>query len=80
MLSTSDPGGGSCRAMVSDVSMVKYTSMGHSFFSEGTTHTNVSKAVLTCYYVGEKTTVQVSDTHCCTLGHEPGLQTEDRGR
>lgn len=35
MLSTSDPGGGSCRAMVSDVSMVKYTSMGHSFFSGG---------------------------------------------
>lgn len=29
MLSTSAPGGGSCRAMVSDVSMVKYTSTGH---------------------------------------------------
>lgn len=37
MLSTSDPGGDSCRAMVSDVSMVKYTSMGHSFFSGGNT-------------------------------------------
>lgn len=37
MLSTRDPGGGSCRAMVSDVSMVKYTSMGQSFFSGGNT-------------------------------------------
>lgn len=35
MLFTNDPGGGSCRAMVSDVSMVKYTSMGHSLFSGG---------------------------------------------
>lgn len=34
MLLTNDPGGGSCRAIVSDVSMVKYTSMGHSVFSE----------------------------------------------
>lgn len=39
MLSTSEPGGGSCRAMVSDVSIVKYTSMGHSFFS--TRNTNI---------------------------------------
>lgn len=38
MLSTRDPGGGSCRAMVSDVSIVKYTSMGHSFFPAGRTH------------------------------------------
>lgn len=35
MLSTSEPGGGSCRAMVSDVSMVKYTSMGQSVCSGG---------------------------------------------
>lgn len=42
MLSTSDPGGGSCRAMVSDVSMVKYTSMGHSCFSGGNKHTKIT--------------------------------------
>lgn len=42
MLSTSDPGGGSCRAMVSDVSMVKYTSMGHSFLSGGNKHTKIT--------------------------------------
>lgn len=39
MLSTRDPGGGSCRAMVSDVSMVKYMSMGQSFFSARMIHT-----------------------------------------
>lgn len=33
MLSTRAPGGDSCRAMVSDVSMVKYSSMAHSFFA-----------------------------------------------
>ena len=44
MLSTSDPGGGSCRAMVSDVSMVKYRSMGHSFFSGGDTRKDSLKA------------------------------------
>lgn len=43
MLSTSDPGGGSCRAMVSDVSMVKYKSMGHSFFSRGDTQKDTLK-------------------------------------
>lgn len=43
MLSTSEPGGGSCRAMVSDVSMVKYTSMGHSFFSGGNKHRHTHK-------------------------------------
>lgn len=47
MLSTSDPGGDSCRAMVSDVSMVKYTSMGHSFFSGGEhTHTHTTRSML----------------------------------
>lgn len=38
MLSTRDPGGDSCRAMVSEVSIVKYTSMGHSLFPAGRTH------------------------------------------
>ena len=38
MLSTRDPGGDSCKAMVSEVSIVKYTSMGHSFFPAGRTH------------------------------------------
>lgn len=39
MLVTSAPGGDSCRAMVSDVSMVKYTSMGHCLGPEENTHT-----------------------------------------
>lgn len=43
MLSTSDPGGGSCRAMLSDVSMVKYTSMGHSSLTGESKHTHTHK-------------------------------------
>lgn len=45
MLSTSDPGGDSCRAMVSDVSMVKYTSIGQSFLSGENTHMQKKKDI-----------------------------------
>lgn len=46
MLLTREPGGDSCRAMVSDVSMVKYTSMRQSLFTAGRTHVQNVKTLL----------------------------------
>lgn len=93
ILSTSAPGGDSCRATVSDVSMVKYTSMGQTFVSRREKmRTQKHKLIPSCYIteylnqtnvpccVSETVAVQFCRAHCCSLvsGHESGLQREER--
>lgn len=94
MLSTRDPGGDSCRAMVSDVSMVKYRSMGHAISSERNALLSGRNALFSGRNTHQAASFRVvgkrrvycccwrRDTHCCTRlsGHESGLQTEGRAR
>lgn len=63
MLSTRDPGGDSCRAMVSEVSIVKYTSMLHSSCTVGKTHAqSVNSLLKRCRILSDGVLVSLTDT------------------